>query len=173
MEKTLKKQKCILCTKKMVGKKKVTIDLLIFFQTSRKFTKGVCMIRSMIFLKIHFLDINVGFVRISIPKMHFFPWQKRCYQPVAKKELCGAILTDLSEAFDCISHDLLITKLNAYGFDHNALNVIHNYPFGRSQKNKVASSFSDLLDILCDVPKIPYQVLSSPFFTFKKIRTTT
>ena len=74
MEKTLKKQKCILCTKKMVGKKKVTIDLLVFFQTSRKFTKGVCMIRSMIFLKINFLDINVGFVRISIPKMHFFPW---------------------------------------------------------------------------------------------------
>ena len=70
-----------------------------------------------------------------------------------KKEVCGAILTDLSKAFDCISHDLLIAKLNAYGFDKNALNVIHNYLFGRSQKTKVGSSFSDLLDILYGVPQ--------------------
>ena len=41
-----------------------------------------------------------------------------------KKEDCGAILTNLSKAFDCISHDLLIAKLNAYGFDQNALKVI-------------------------------------------------
>ena len=48
-----------------------------------------------------------------------------------KKEVCGAILTDLSKAFDCISHDLLIAKLNAYRFDLNALNVINNYLFRR------------------------------------------
>ena len=49
-----------------------------------------------------------------------------------KKEVCGAILTDLSKVFDCISNDLLKAKLNAYGFDHNSLNVFHNYLFGRS-----------------------------------------
>ena len=70
-----------------------------------------------------------------------------------KKEVCGAILTDLSKAFDCISHDLLLAKLNDYGFDKSALNVIHNYLFGRSQKTKKGSSFSDLLDILYGVPQ--------------------
>ena len=60
--------------KKMVEKKKVTTDLLVFFQMFQKFTKGVCMTRSMIFLKINFLNTNADFVRVLIPKMHFFPW---------------------------------------------------------------------------------------------------
>ena len=48
-----------------------------------------------------------------------------------KKQTAGAILTDLSKAFYCINHDLLIAKLNAYGFDKNALKFIHTYFTGR------------------------------------------
>ena len=70
-----------------------------------------------------------------------------------KRSLWGNIDYDLSKAFDCISHDLLIAKLNADGFDQNALNVIYNYLFGRSQKTKVGFSFRDLLGILYGVPQ--------------------
>ena len=69
------------------------------------------------------------------------------------KEFCAAILTDLSKAFEYICHDLLITKLNAYGFYRNALKVIYDYLSGRSQKSKLASSFSANLDIIYAVPQ--------------------
>ena len=97
------------------------------------------MIRPMIFLKINFLDINADFVRVLIPKIHSMV--EKMLLARDKKEVCGAILTDLSKAFDCISHDPLIAKLNAYGFDQNTLNVIHNYLFGRSQKTRVGFFF--------------------------------
>ena len=29
----------------------------------------------------------------------------------------GALMTDLTKAFDCLHHELLIEKLNAYRFD--------------------------------------------------------
>ena len=44
-----------------------------------------------------------------------------------KDFVVGAILMDLSKAFDCISHDLIIAKLHAYGFDENALVLIYSY----------------------------------------------
>ena len=46
-----------------------------------------------------------------------------------------------------------MAKLDTYGFNQYALNVLHNYLFGRFQKTKVGSSFSDLLDTLYSVPQ--------------------
>ena len=38
--------------------------------------------------------------------------------------IAGAISMDLSKAFECISHDLIIPKLAAYGLDDTALKLI-------------------------------------------------
>ena len=59
-----------------------------------------------------------------------------------KKDNAGAILTDLSKAFDSLSHDLLIAKLGAYGFDQDALMFIYSYVKERKQRTKVGSSYS-------------------------------
>ena len=40
---------------------------------------------------------------------------------------CAALLTDLSKAFDCLPHDLIIAKLHAYGFDKASLRLMHSY----------------------------------------------
>ena len=53
-----------------------------------------------------------------------------------------ALLTDLSKAFDCIDHELLITKLHAYGFDADALKFIYSYLQGEKQRTKINSSNS-------------------------------
>ena len=46
---------------------------------------------------------------------------------VDKGKIFGALLIGLSKAFDCLSHELLIAKLNTYGFTLPALKLIHNY----------------------------------------------
>ena len=54
-----------------------------------------------------------------------------CKTALDKKGVAGALLMDLSKAFDCIDYELLIAKLNAYGFGREALKMIHSYLTGR------------------------------------------
>ena len=59
----------------------------------------------------------------------------------------GALLTDLSKAFDCIPHDLIIAKLEAYGFQIDALRLVHDYLSNRKQRVKLNETFSSWRDI--------------------------
>ena len=54
----------------------------------------------------------------------------------------GALLTDLSKAFDCFPHDCIICKLEAYGFHKDALKLIHDYLSNRKQRVKVNDAYS-------------------------------
>ena len=65
----------------------------------------------------------------------------------------GALLTDLSKAFDCLSHDLLIAKLHAYGIDIDSLNILQDYLSNRKQRTKVDSFYSSWKAILSGVPQ--------------------
>ena len=65
----------------------------------------------------------------------------------------GALLMDLSKAFDCLPHDLLIAKLEAYGFGLKSLRFIFSYLNHRKHRVKIGSFFSLWLEILAGVPQ--------------------
>ena len=74
-------------------------------------------------------------------------------QCLDKGRISGALLTDLSKAFDCLLHDLLIAKLAAYGFDYDSLVFIQSYLSERQQRTKVNNAYSTYSDILYGVPQ--------------------
>ena len=65
----------------------------------------------------------------------------------------GMLLTDLSKAFDCIPHDLIISKLEAYDFHIDALKLIHDYLSNIKQRVKVNDTYSSWKDIFYGVPQ--------------------
>ena len=76
-------------------------------------------------------------------------WRKH----LDKQEIVGAIACDLSKAFDTIPHDLIIAKLEAYGFGYNALKLISSYLTNRMQRCKVGSEFSSWVELLIGFPQ--------------------
>ena len=65
----------------------------------------------------------------------------------------GAVLMDLSKAFDCIPHDLLIAKLSAYGFHEDALVYIYSYLKRRQQSVRINNTYSTFQLVLSGVPQ--------------------
>ena len=50
-------------------------------------------------------------------------WKEELHKP----GFVGTILMDLPKPYDCLQHDLLVAKFEAYVIDKNGLNLIHNY----------------------------------------------
>ena len=59
---------------------------------------------------------------------------EKCKTTLDKKGAAGSVIMDLSKAFDCLDHELLIAKLEAYGFGRNALKLLHSYVAGHKQR---------------------------------------
>ena len=72
---------------------------------------------------------------------------------VDKGKVFGVILTDLLKAFDCLSHELIITKLNAYGFSLSVLKLMQCYLSERKQRTKINQGYSSWEEILFGVPQ--------------------
>ena len=63
----------------------------------------------------------------------------------------GAVLTDLSKAFDCIPHNLQVAKLDAYGFNRDTVAYIYSYLKNRKQCVRINGTQSYLGDIISGV----------------------
>ena len=76
-------------------------------------------------------------------------WKKH----LDKGKFVGAVLMDLSKAFDCVPHDLLIAKMHAYGFDIDSLTFFYSYLKRRNQSVKINNIHGMFQVLLSGVPQ--------------------
>ena len=72
---------------------------------------------------------------------------------VEKNETTIGVYLDLSKALDTIDHDILLHKLDYYGFRGIVLDWFRDYLGNRTQYVSYNDNKSDLKTILCGVPQ--------------------
>ena len=65
-----------------------------------------------------------------------------CQRELDESWFVSTILMGFSKAYDCIPHEPLIAKWEAYGLHKNSLNLLADYLSGRKQRKKIDSAFS-------------------------------
>ena len=105
------------------------------------------------FFEIIFSKSQCGFRKGHSTQQCLLAMLEKWKRSVDSGKAFGALLTDLSKAFDCLDHELLIAKLNAYGFSLPALRLIHDYLSHRKQRTRVNNSYSEWLAVIFVVPQ--------------------
>lgn len=75
------------------------------------------------------------------------------YSGFEKKSMTATCLCDLSKAFDCVSHGLLVSKLVHYGIAENGVKMISSYLSNRHQFVSTRGGTSDMLPVTSGVPQ--------------------
>ena len=104
------------------------------------------------YLEKYLNSILCGFRKVHSTQHALFKLLQAWQEELDKGGFVGTILMDLSKAYDCLPHDLLVAKLEAYGVGKAALNLISNYLSHRKQRTKIGSSYSDWYEIVRGVP---------------------
>ena len=65
----------------------------------------------------------------------------------------GASLMDLSKAYYCLPHGLIIEKFQAYGLSKKKLKLLLDYLEGRKQRVKISFSYSFWAGVKRGVPQ--------------------
>ena len=60
---------------------------------------------------------------------------------------------NFKKAFDSVSHNRLLKKLNAYGFREKLLEWIKSFLLGHKQQVRVNGSYSEWSDVLSEIPQ--------------------
>ena len=94
-----------------------------------------------------------GFRKGYSTQQYLFTMLEKWRSVVDNKNTFGALLTNLSKVFDCLSHELLLAKLHAYGFSISALRPMYIYLKNRKQRTKTNSACSTWEEILFGVPQ--------------------
>jgi hypothetical protein len=74
-------------------------------------------------------------------------------QALDDDKFVGTVLMDLSKAFDCMPHGLLIAKMNAYGLSNDACKFMSSYLSERYQRVKISNEKSSWMPLLKGIPQ--------------------
>ena len=70
-----------------------------------------------------------------------------------ENKYAGTLLMDLSKAFDCVPHGLLIAKMHAYWLTRNACEFMASYLSDRHQRVRITNEKSTWMPLLKGVPQ--------------------
>ena len=102
----------------------------------------------------HFLNqLLCGFRKAHSTQHALFRLLQKWQKELDSGGFIGTILMDLSKAYDCLPHDLLIAKLEAYGLGNGSLNLLLDYLSFRKQRTKVGSAYSKWSNIRRGIPQ--------------------
>ena len=125
---------------------------------------SILIVLSKVFEKIYSKQMETYFANIFNPLLSAYRSKYGCHDVLLKfteewkyaldnKNVTGALLMDLSKAFDCLPHALIVCKLHAYGFSNNACLLIASYLIDRKQRVKLGNSRSAWSTLSKGVPQ--------------------
>ena len=83
-----------------------------------------------------------GFRRNTSTETAIYQLTNKILKALDNKEWVGGIFCDLSKAFDCVDHDILLGKLQFYGIMGTANKLIESYLTNRFQRVKIKDNQS-------------------------------
>ena len=112
-----------------------------------------CLSKCLVFFDVIFSKYQYGPRKGFSTQQCLLALLEKWKRSINRGKVFGAFLKDLSKAFDCLKHDLLIAKLNAYGFSLPALRLIHDYLLNRKQRTRINNSYNTWVKIVFGVPQ--------------------
>ena len=94
-----------------------------------------------------------GFRKAHSSQHALFKLLQRWQKELDSSGLVGTILMDLSKAYDCLPHDLIIAKFEVYGLSKSSLSLLLDYLTSRKQRVKIGLSYSVWNEIKRGVPQ--------------------
>ena len=104
------------------------------------------------YLNNYFNGSLYGFCKVHSTQHILFRLIQSWKKELDNSGLMRTILMDISKAYACLPHDLLIAKLEAYGLDKPSLNMFNDYLSFWKQRAKIGSSWSDWDNVTRGIP---------------------
>ena len=150
---------------------RAVIILNTFSKIYEKFSKDFLISEMKMFLSPFLAAYRKSYSTRHVLVKMIEKWGRGIYSGY-KNFFVSAVLTDLSKAFDCIPHDLLIAKLSANGLSSDSLCYIYSYFKDRKQHVQINNKQSEFDTIISGVPQdsvfgpILFIIFFNDFFFF-------